>query len=189
MTHAAGELWPDTWGPGELERIAADEAAIRAARSETHADSPAEAPRRIGGTLEAFARTSAPAKRNAAPEATLSLAIRKHLAKVHKALPTRVNSGRIQQDGRTIQMAEAGTADVLACVPFEIAGMVLGIYAAFEVKAPGNGPTQMQEKFLGSVLHRGGIAAVVRSTDDVDRVIEQARAELAEWVSRSVDSR
>lgn len=51
-----------------------------------------------------------------------------------------------------------------------------GRFIALEVKAPnGKGPTPEQERFLALVRRSGGVAAVVRSVEDVQQVIVAAR--------------
>lgn len=115
------------------------------------------------------------------PENKQQNLIRDHLFKHYGAVTTRVNSGEwVDELGHTIRGAEAGTSDVLACVPIKIGALTFGIYFAFEVKALDNrsGGTPAQQKFIARVLSNGGCGAVVRTTVDVDEVIAAKRQQM-----------
>lgn len=58
----------------------------------------------------------------------------------------------------------AGTPDILVCVD--------GRFVALEVKTAKGRVTPLQEKRLEDIRQAGGIAAVVRSVDDVREVLE-----------------
>ena len=58
----------------------------------------------------------------------------------------------------------AGIPDVIACVN--------GRFVAFEVKAPTGKATKLQEATINKILSAGGVAAVVRSVDEVRAVLE-----------------
>jgi hypothetical protein len=57
-----------------------------------------------------------------------------------------------------------GTPDILACYR--------GRFVALEVKTPSGRPTLLQEAQLDAIRDAGGVAAVVRSVDDVKTVLE-----------------
>lgn len=115
------------------------------------------------------------------PENKQQNSIRDHLFKHYGAVTTRVNSGEwIDEEGHTIRGAEAGTSDVLACVPIRIGALTLGIYFAFEVKSLENRSqgTDKQQHFIARVKANGGYGAIVRTVFDVDQVIATKRQNL-----------
>jgi len=126
-------------------------------------------------------------------EGKASNRLRSYLFKRYGAVTTRVNSGEwIADDGNTIRGAETGTSDIIASVPIDIGGMRFGIYFAFEVKSVVNKSdgTDHQKLFIARVKATGGYGAVVRTSLDVDAVIEAKRqamiAELRGFVDRVV---
>jgi hypothetical protein len=58
----------------------------------------------------------------------------------------------------------AGVPDIIACVN--------GRFVAFEVKTPSGKATKLQEAIIKKILTAGGVAAVVRSVDEVRAVLE-----------------
>lgn len=85
------------------------------------------------------------------------------------AVVVRVNSGAtvLEYKGRkrVIRMAEAGTSDILACLPD-------GRFCAMECKRDAaSKPTAAQLEFLERVRKAGGIAAIVRTVEDAERAI------------------
>lgn len=77
----------------------------------------------------------------------------------------RLNSGCVITGGRKIKLAEPGTSDLLLCNP-------TGADAFFEVKAEGGRLRESQISFGNFVRRKGHIYAVVRSIEDVKRVLE-----------------
>lgn len=62
--------------------------------------------------------------------------------------------------------SEAGVADLLCCIK--------GVFAAFEVKKPGEKPRANQIAFLESIQAAGGIAGVVHTDtfkEDINRIM------------------
>lgn len=63
--------------------------------------------------------------------------------------------------------------------PFQLAGIpdIIGCYRgrfiAFEVKRPGKNPTQLQAYMLGRITRAGGVALVIRSVTDAQRVLTE----------------
>lgn len=124
------------------------------------------------------------------PESDLVKSVVQHLEVRWRAVAIRVNSGlTVIGDGkarRVVRGAKAGTADVIACLPFlekrispvtgEPYRYNLARFCAFECKVAPNKATKEQEAFLQSVRDRGGIAGVVYSLEDVDRLIEGGAA-------------
>lgn len=74
------------------------------------------------------------------------------------------NQNMISIKGRLVpckvRPGQVGVSDILA--------FKNGLFAAIEVKVPGNYPTQNQKDFLAKVEQNGGIAFVARSVDDVE---------------------
>ena len=60
--------------------------------------------------------------------------------------------------------SRAGVPDLLVCYR--------GFFVGLEVKRPGAKPTKIQEYEIGTIINAGGIAAVVRSVDDVKKVLQ-----------------
>jgi Holliday junction resolvase len=59
----------------------------------------------------------------------------------------------------------AGLPDIIACVN--------GRFVAFEVKAPSGKTTKLQEATIRKILKAGGVAAVIRSVDEVKIILEK----------------
>ena len=59
----------------------------------------------------------------------------------------------------------AGIPDIIACVN--------GRFIAFEVKTPSGKATKLQEATIKKILKAGGVAAVVRSVDEVMVILEK----------------
>lgn len=120
--------------------------------------------------------------RKEGPEAKAQARLRVYLEKEYKARVLRTNAGFIRDEhGNTIQLGDPGQSDLHAIIPFMINGHIIGIFAAFEVKAGNNTATDTQETYLANIAKRGGIAAVIRTVIDVDEAIAAKRAELLSW--------
>jgi Holliday junction resolvase len=63
------------------------------------------------------------------------------------------------------QFGVAGIPDIIACIG--------GRFVAFEVKTDNGKATALQEITIRKIRKAGGIAEVVRSVEDVRRIIEQ----------------
>jgi len=123
-------------------------------------------------------------------EGKASAKLRTYLFKTYGAVTTRVNSGEWQDDsGNTIRGAETGTSDIIANVPIVIGGMRFGIYFAFEVKSVVNKSdgSDAQKAFIARVIGAGGAGAVVRTSLDVDAVINAKRELMIEDLRQFVD--
>jgi Holliday junction resolvase len=59
----------------------------------------------------------------------------------------------------------AGIPDIIACVN--------GRFVAFEVKTASGKATKLQEATIRKILNAGGVAAVVRSVDEVKVILEK----------------
>jgi len=66
---------------------------------------------------------------------------------------------------KTISTNRKGTPDVLACVN--------GRFVALEVKTPTGRVDPLQTYQLDCITAAGGVAHVVRSVDDVKKILEQ----------------
>jgi hypothetical protein len=96
-----------------------------------------------------------------------TLALDRRVAFAH-----RMNSGAAWLPGkggklRPVRFGFDGCPDVLGM-------MKSGRLLAVEVKRPSGKPTPVQERFLELVRAHGGVAGVVRSVDDLLRLLEQA---------------
>lgn len=123
-------------------------------------------------------------------EGTASNKLRDYLFKTYKAVTTRVNSGEwVDPNGNTIRGAETGTSDILACVPINIGGFIFGVYFAFEVKSIANksAGSDAQKAFIARVIGAGGAGAVIRTSLDVDAVIEAKRQAMIEDLRQLFD--
>jgi len=78
------------------------------------------------------------------------------------------NQNMISIKGRLVpckvRPGQLGVSDILAFKD--------GVFAAIEVKVPGNYPTQNQKDFLAKVEQNGGKAFVARSVDDVEQKLK-----------------
>lgn len=78
------------------------------------------------------------------------------------------NQNMISIKGRLVpckvRPGQLGVSDILA--------FKNGLFAAIEVKVPGNYPTQNQKDFLAKVEQNGGIAFVARSVEDVENKLK-----------------
>lgn len=82
----------------------------------------------------------------------------------------RNNVGLATDGDRKVRYGLAvGSSDLIGILAPE------GRFLALEVKAPGKRPTPEQERFLALVTRSGGVAAVVRSVEDVRVLIDRAR--------------
>ena len=66
---------------------------------------------------------------------------------------------------KIIAAGRKGVPDILACVQ--------GRFFAFEVKAPGGKPTDLQKWNLREIGKAGGVAGVVYSVEDVEHLIKE----------------
>jgi len=103
------------------------------------------------------------------PETNLIQAIIQWLSwKGHKVV--RIYAGGLRKDDgsyRPQPYLERGTSDLLVCVKPS------GRFLALEAKTKEGRVTEHQDVFLESVIRAGGEAAVVRSINDVECVIEK----------------
>jgi hypothetical protein len=179
------ELFADTWQAGEAEEmrrqmIAAQEqfaqtAAAREAQREARSTF-ARVLRDVQAVIDAGDTPDAPTMTRKRDEAAISLKIRKHAFRRYGAITTRVNAGFWRDDdGNAIMGADAGTSDILMCIPFDIYGIRLGVYFAVEVKKPRGEVRDNQAAFLQRVIEAGGVGIVARGTADLDRAVAQTR--------------
>lgn len=70
-----------------------------------------------------------------------------------------------------------GSSDLIGLLPLEITqdmvGKKMAVFLAAEVKRPGQHPTVEQSSFIEFVKSNGGIAGVVTSEEDVERMISE----------------
>ena len=93
-------------------------------------------------------------------EAALIQKIRKYLASVPECFFWKEHGG---------QYGTAGIPDIIVCHK--------GRFIALEAKAGRNKPTKLQEATIAAIRRAGGIAAVVRSVEDVQAVISEKEAQ------------
>ena len=77
----------------------------------------------------------------------------------------RNNAGMLRIGKRLIQMAPAGSPDIIGLMPD---GRFLGI----EVKMPREAPTPVQRKFLQRLKDNGALVFVARSIGDVEKELK-----------------
>lgn len=108
-------------------------------------------------------------RKKRAPEGDTQRAIMEYLTLCARvAWFMRANSGGMKINERWVNMAPAGTADII--------GMLNdGRFFAIEVKAGNNAPTAAQESFLTLIADNGGVAFVARSVGDVEEVLNGLR--------------
>lgn len=66
---------------------------------------------------------------------------------------------------KTIQCNKAGVCDILACMD--------GRFIALEVKTEIGKASALQERTIKQINHAGGIAAIVRSVEEVKDVLKE----------------
>jgi hypothetical protein len=112
-----------------------------------------------------------PTRKGSNPESRLVTAILDALAlQVKGGRFWRVNSGRVRSEGgRLIQLAPAGTADILGILAPS------GRFVGLEVKVPGRKATAVQEEWAKDVRGLGGFVATVTSIDEALGAVERAR--------------
>lgn len=70
-----------------------------------------------------------------------------------------------------------GIADLIGytevVITEDMVGRRLPIFTAFEVKTSSGRPSVEQEKFIAFIKSKGGIGAIVRSRDDIDKEINE----------------
>lgn len=85
-------------------------------------------------------------------------------------LAWRNNTGAIRdRTGRPVKFGTPGSPDILGVLP---GGRTIGI----ECKVGRNKPTELQAGFLAELTRMGAVAGVVRTLDDLDRLIEEGEA-------------
>lgn len=98
--------------------------------------------------------------------------------------------GKVIRNGHQVMVTEArplhvglctGSSDIIGITPVvitpEMVGKTVGVFTAYEAKT-GKMPTSNdQKKFIAMVRRLGGIAKVVRSPDEIERVPELAGGE------------
>jgi len=72
-------------------------------------------------------------------------------------------------------VASPGGSDLLGMIPMvvtqDMVGKMIAIFTAFEIKKEGGRITPEQQLFINIVEKNGGIAAIIRSAEDVEGVI------------------
>ena len=121
-------------------------------------------------------------------ESAIVKAILEALSLDNDVMALRINSGCILLQGRAIQLAPAGTSDILGVVTHRRAVVALGIidevvgfgvFFALEVKVPGSrtkpSRAAKQAAFREDVRRLGGAAAVVSTVDEALAFIARAK--------------
>lgn len=93
---------------------------------------------------------------NKMKEAQLIQNIRKYLATLPECFYWKEHGG---------QYGTAGIPDIIVCYK--------GRFIALEAKVGRNQPTRLQAATIVQIRHAGGIAAVVRSVDEVKEIMQQ----------------
>ena len=83
-------------------------------------------------------------------------------------LSWRNNTGRLKVGQRLVSFGRVGSGDVFAVRD--------GVFLSVECKMPGRQPTEHQREWIDSVNRHGGMAMVVRSIEDLIRVVEGIEA-------------
>ncbi len=106
-------------------------------------------------------------------ESAIQRAILDYL-RLRRIYAVRINSGRIRisdpsRKTRLVKLADAGTPDILACLPTR----PYGAFVAFEVKTDTGKLTDLQAARHEQIRESNGGAFVVRSVDDVRDVLRR----------------
>jgi hypothetical protein len=89
----------------------------------------------------------------------------------------RNNVGSVKLDGRYIEYGLCrGSSDLIGWTEIEITpemvGKKIAIFTAVEVKNLEKDPSPEQEQFIKRVKESGGFAAVIRKTDEIEKIYE-----------------
>lgn len=94
------------------------------------------------------------------------------------ALAFRNNVGAHKTDaGHFVRygLGEKGGSDIIGCVPVvitpDMVGRTVAVFTAMEVKTKTGRATQPQLNFIAAIKKAGGIAGIVRSPDDAEKLI------------------
>jgi len=84
--------------------------------------------------------------------------------------------GRYEVDGRWIQSGLCvGSSDLIGWTPVTIkpedVGKQIAVFTALEIKTPRGKVSKDQQSFIAAVRTAGGMAGVVRSTEDLEGII------------------
>ena len=90
--------------------------------------------------------------------------------KYKKIYCVRVGSGAIKFDNRYFKSGSVGCPDIICCLPPN------GRFIGFEVKSSTGKPNASQIKAGEEIKASGGVYAVVRSVEDVEKVLNQCSA-------------
>ena len=98
----------------------------------------------------------------------------------------RNNSGRMKTEtGRWVQFGvpPKGGADLVGWVSVEITpdmvGQQVAVFTALEIKAGADKLMEHQQNFLSTLHSAGGIAGIVRSTEDVETALTRGPVNVA----------
>jgi hypothetical protein len=78
----------------------------------------------------------------------------------------RNNTGSVKVDDRYVRFGEAGSADIIGCLPG-------GKFLSVECKSSTGVVSERQAEWLARIKITGGLACVVRSPDDLINILKQ----------------
>lgn len=106
--------------------------------------------------------------------------IRLHLSKLRAGFFLRYNVGTfLTMDGRPVKIGEPGVSDLIGCTPHVVTqadvGRTIGVFTAMETKQVKDTTAKARRKsqgnFLELVRSNGGLAGIVRSNEDAERLV------------------
>lgn len=110
------------------------------------------------------------------PETKIMNAIRVHLSNIG-VLAFRNNAGAYRtEQGHFVRygVGEKGGSDLIGITPVKITqdmvGRTVGVFTALEVKTKTGRPTEAQSRFIKAIRRAGGIAGIVRSPEDAEKL-------------------
>lgn len=107
--------------------------------------------------------------------------VRLRLSEMRAGLFLRYNVGTfLTMDGRPVKIGEPGVSDLIGCVPRVITqqdvGKTIGVFTAMETKQVKDSTSkdrrEKQGNFLSLVRSLGGIAGIVRSVEDAEKLVK-----------------
>lgn len=87
----------------------------------------------------------------------------------------RQNAGATKIGDRYIKFGSMpGVSDIIGIKPGTLTTGLLGIFCAIECKMPKGRLQPSQQEFIAAVKRAGGIAGVVRSIDDLEKLVGES---------------
>lgn len=116
-----------------------------------------------------------PKKKKKAPEAQVKKKLEDHVKKKYPQIRLWTNASGFDSTRNVRYGLAVGSSDKIGILPTvitpEMVGKTLGIFCAIELKAARGRVSEAQQEFIDKVLAAGGIAGIVKTNADFDKLI------------------